>query len=121
MTHRSKQCITCSGKPGADNPNWKGGRTYHKKGYVMIRCPGHPRSSSNGYVLEHILVMERHLGRQLEADEYVHHVNGVRHDNSVSNLELWCRPQPSGIRVVDAVNWARKILQRYSNFPTDRL
>jgi len=29
------------------------------------------------------------------------------------NLELWTRPQPSGIRVSDAVTWARSIYDRY--------
>jgi hypothetical protein len=103
----------CCGRPGSANPNWKGGRTYHKKGYVMLLHPSHPRASSNGYVLEHILVMEEILGRPLEADEYVHHINGVRSDNSPANLELWCKPQPSGIRVADAVAWAKRILARY--------
>jgi len=40
------------------------------------------------------------------------HRNGVRDDNRPQNLELWTRPQPSGIRVGDAVEWARAILDR---------
>src|SRR3954469_23337932 len=34
-------------------------------------------------------------------------------DNRPENLELWTRPQPSGIRVSDAIEWARMILDRY--------
>lgn len=57
--------------------------------------------------------MEEELGRYLLPDESVHHLNGVRDDNRPENLELWVRPQPSGIRARDAVDWAREILDRY--------
>lgn len=40
-------------------------------------------------------------------------MNGVRDDNRPENLELWTRPQPTGIRVSDAIAWARTIYDRY--------
>ncbi len=49
----------------------------------------------------------------LEPGESVHHLNGIRDDNRPENLELWTRPQPSGIHVSDAIAWAREILERY--------
>jgi hypothetical protein len=81
----------------------------------MVRKPDHPRAKTQGYVFEHILVMEEMLGRYLFPDETVHHRNGVKDDNRAENLELWVRPQPSGIRASDALAWAKEILRRYES------
>ena len=110
---KSATCVDCRTVARAANGNWKGGKTRHKAGYVMVRTPEHPRARASKYVFEHILVAEALLGRHLEADESVHHRNGVRDDNRPENLELWTRPQPVGIRVSDAIAWARTILDRY--------
>lgn len=52
-----------------------------KNGYISIKLNGRR-------VLEHVLVMERHIGRKLSPDECVHHINGNRSDNRIENLQL---------------------------------
>lgn len=63
-----------------------GGRYLRPDGYVDIYVGKH--RSSSGYILEHRLVMEKHLGRPLTTDEHVHHKDGQRDHNDISNLEL---------------------------------
>ncbi len=70
------------------NPNWKGGRTIDADGYVRVYAPNHPNCDYKGRVLEHRLVMEKKIGRLLEAAEVVHHKNEVKDDNHPDNLEL---------------------------------
>ena len=75
-------------KGGEKHWNWKGGKHTNKQGYVYIKAFGHPFAVKGGYVLEHRLVMEKVLGRYLEAGEEVHHINGIKNDNNPENLKL---------------------------------
>lgn len=80
---------TNKGRFGVKNNNWKGGRKYHRGGYVCILKHDHPNADMWGYVLEHRLVMEKHLNRFLNPKEVIHHINDIRDDNRIENLMLF--------------------------------
>ena len=72
---------------GERNKNWHGGKS-KASGYVMLLDPKHPSANARGYVYEHRIVMEQHIGRYLNHDEVVHHINGNKSDNRIENLLL---------------------------------
>ena len=87
---KTTKCLKCFFifNRGNKHPCWKGGKTYDGSGYILIHSPNHPFAKKQGYVPEHRLVMEKHLGRYLEKWEIIHHINGIRNDNRIENLEL---------------------------------
>jgi len=76
------------GKIGAGNPKWKGGQ-YLCDGYRYIYSPTHPDRTKLGYVAEHRLVMEAHIGRRLKPTEAVHHIDEDRLNNNINNMQLF--------------------------------
>lgn len=77
--------------------NYKGGRISHGDGYMKLLRPEHPRANKFGYVLEHIVVMEEHIGRHLKKGEVVHHINGIKNDNRIENLLLLTAQEHSAL------------------------
>lgn len=69
-------------------------RVETKNGYITIRIDGK-------HVFEHRILMEQKLGRKLEKHESVHHINGIRNDNRLENLELWIGAIRYGQRATD--------------------
>ena len=82
----------------------------NKQGYIY-----RGKKSTKGMEFQHRVVMEEHLGRPLLPEENVHHINGVRDDNRIENLELWSTSQPPGQRVVDKLAWAKELIEFYTN------
>jgi uncharacterized protein (DUF1330 family) len=79
---------------GSNHWHWQGGRHQCKEGrgsklgYIIVHNPTHPNTDYLGYVREHILVMEAHLGRYLTEEEEVHHINHIKTDNRLESLVL---------------------------------
>lgn len=70
--------------------NYKGGRIITPSGYIKIWQPHHPSATDKlFYILEHRLVMEKKIGRFLTKDEVVHHIDGNKQNNDISNLQLF--------------------------------
>ncbi len=96
--------------PGCRNSR----RSAHNPGSPNRQEPEGPAAKARTrYVFGHILVADETLGRYLVEGKSVRHINGVRDDNRPENLELWTKPQPSGVRVSDASEWARHIYDLY--------
>jgi len=109
--HRLQQLVYNRTKRGIplDAPvQRRDGKGYlHHSGYRYFKRDGK-------IIAEHRYIMEQKLGRKLYPKETVHHINGIRDDNRIENLELWSTSQPYGQRVEDKIAWAKDILKQYN-------
>lgn len=75
---------------GERNPYWKGGRVIDRDGYVTVPAPAdHPTARHAGRISEHRLEMEAKIGRYLNPDEVVDHIDRLTLHNSPRNLRLF--------------------------------
>lgn len=110
MCHRCYTRFTKHGSYDIVEQRGAKARPGKNESYLNKWCPIRKRN-----IGVHRLVMEEKLGRFLLSEESVHHINGIRTDNRIENLELWSTSQPYGQRVEDKIEWAKEILKLYNS------
>ena len=93
---KSNYCLKCHAKKtqtGVRKP--RGDSSYiSTDGYKMVKCHGdYDNSGRTRYRREHVLEMEKHVGRRLNTQqgrngEQVHHIDGDKLNNHIDNLLL---------------------------------
>ncbi len=66
---------------------------YTDEGYKQIYCPKSSEARSNGYAPEHRVKATKKIGRPLRSNEVVHHIDGNKRNNRMSNLQVMTRSQ----------------------------
>ena len=88
---KNTSCHRCS-QIGSNNSRWTGGKQRHNKGYITVKLQPDDfffsMTHQYGYVMEHRLVIAKHIGRCLHSWEIVHHRNGIKDDNRLENIQL---------------------------------
>lgn len=72
---------------GENNGRYKGGEFVNFHGYVQKKCVGHPQADINGYYEKHRWVYEQHYNCCLLKHIEIHHINGIKTDNRIENLQ----------------------------------
>ena len=108
ISKHGRKCMAChkisaneTAARGIRSARWKGGRTKSTLGYIAIKNSNHPNAMKNGYVLEHIFVMSKIVGRAIKKGEVVHHINKIKDDNRPENLMLLSKSEHDLIHKAD--------------------
>ena len=105
---------------GDKHHGWRGGRIEQGDGYLLVLmrendplyCMAQSKVGKLKYALEHRIVMARHLGRPLQKNETVHHIDGNKQNNDLSNLQLRRGKHGKGSALVCRCCGSRDIIER---------
>ena len=94
------------------------GKKYKKRldkdGYIRVYAATHPFANGRIMILEHVAVMEMSIGRRIQKNEVVHHINHVRTDNRLENLKLMDRKTHCQIHGMQSQLRERKMDGRFA-------
>lgn len=107
---RGKMSIAHKGKKKVFTDEWKKHISEAKKRYYESHAKGYDihqgykrcTTGKNCGRLEHVVLMELHIGRPLRKNEVVHHINGNRQDNRIENLQLLTRVEHSRMHAIES-------------------
>ena len=104
---------------GEKSPLWKGGRMRAGRGYIrVLLSPNdffYSMADNRGRVMEHRIVMAKHIGRCLQSWEIVHHKMGIaKNDNRIEGLQLVTDDRHKQITILEnEIARLRKRLLKY--------
>lgn len=93
-----------------------GGRYKTRDGYIQVYYPKHPDAGKNGMIFEHRLVAEQKYGRRLLRSEHIHHINGIRDENTPENIELIAPGDHAHVSIAAGVEKRRSMREELEEY-----
>ena len=110
LTLKGKYCSQlCSSQDLKKSGKNKKSGFWIENGYKVLYLEG------NKSIKEHIKVMEEFLGRKLNKNECVHHINENKLDNNIENLQLLTRGEHSSLHRKKEIDEGKKLFKNKNN------
>ena len=114
ISEKQRRAISERNSCNYNGMNGYGHTKPHRKGYMLAYVPDHPHAHKDGYVMLHKVLMEREIGRYLNPDEVVHHINHIRDDNRIENLKLMTKHEHQSMHMKERQEKRRNALSTAS-------
>lgn len=75
---------------------------FDKDGYLRMYAGKHPYANGRKEIQVHVMLMEVHIGRAITDLECVHHINEIKTDNRLENLELMSHAEHSRMHALES-------------------